>query len=156
MSTRKARPTTPSRRRERTLVHTPRWHASVSRTQGVRQEKWGTPSDRLIQTLTVTFFFSSRRRHTRWTGDWSSDVCSSDLKKHHLNGNEIDAWIQRGDELYADGRYAEAVSCFDRAIEIDALCADAWCLRGDKIGRASCRERVWGMVGAGAVRGERR
>src|SRR5438876_3870507 len=27
-----------------------------------------------------TFFFSSRRRHTRWTGDWSSDVCSSDLR----------------------------------------------------------------------------
>src|SRR5690348_17906452 len=27
------------------------------------------------------FFFSSRRRHTRWTGDWSSDVCSSDLMK---------------------------------------------------------------------------
>src|SRR5690348_17850667 len=27
------------------------------------------------------FFFSSRRRHTRWTGDWSSDVCSSDLSK---------------------------------------------------------------------------
>src|SRR5690348_17725715 len=26
------------------------------------------------------FFFSSRRRHTRWTGDWSSDVCSSDLQ----------------------------------------------------------------------------
>src|SRR6202042_3128900 len=23
--------------------------------------------------------FSSRRRHTRWTGGWSSDVCSSDL-----------------------------------------------------------------------------
>src|SRR5690348_12210079 len=27
----------------------------------------------------LSFFFSSRRRHTRWTGDWSSDVCSSDL-----------------------------------------------------------------------------
>src|SRR6266487_4782119 len=27
------------------------------------------------------FFFSSRRRHTRWTGDWSSDVCSSDLDR---------------------------------------------------------------------------
>src|SRR5438876_6693581 len=27
----------------------------------------------------IYFFFSSRRRHTRWTGDWSSDVCSSDL-----------------------------------------------------------------------------
>src|SRR5437660_8215297 len=25
------------------------------------------------------FFFSSRRRHTRWPHDWSSDVCSSDL-----------------------------------------------------------------------------
>src|SRR5438876_11206470 len=27
------------------------------------------------------FFCSSRRRHTRWTGDWSSDVCSSDLSR---------------------------------------------------------------------------
>src|SRR5438876_9291757 len=27
------------------------------------------------------FFFSSRRRHTRWTGVWSSDVCSSDLTR---------------------------------------------------------------------------
>src|SRR5690625_5977459 len=29
--------------------------------------------------LDVRFFFSSRRRHTRWPRDWSSDVCSSDL-----------------------------------------------------------------------------
>src|SRR5207253_8502383 len=28
----------------------------------------------------VFFFFSSRRRHTRWPRDWSSDVCSSDLQ----------------------------------------------------------------------------
>src|SRR2546429_3662057 len=28
----------------------------------------------------VFFFFSSRRRHTRCSRDWSSDVCSSDLK----------------------------------------------------------------------------
>src|SRR5690606_40928097 len=28
----------------------------------------------------VFFFFSSRRRHTRFSRDWSSDVCSSDLK----------------------------------------------------------------------------
>src|SRR5207253_3630095 len=27
------------------------------------------------------FFFSSRRRHTRWPRDWSSDVCSSDLEQ---------------------------------------------------------------------------
>src|SRR5256885_9880230 len=29
--------------------------------------------------LTLILFFSSRRRHTRLQGDWSSDVCSSDL-----------------------------------------------------------------------------
>src|SRR5690606_41029613 len=28
------------------------------------------------------FFFSSRRRHTRFSRDWSSDVCSSDLRLH--------------------------------------------------------------------------
>src|SRR5574337_1821483 len=28
----------------------------------------------------LVFFFSSRRRHTRLSGDWSSDVCSSDLR----------------------------------------------------------------------------
>src|SRR2546430_11884673 len=30
--------------------------------------------------LFMCFFFSSRRRHTRFDCDWSSDVCSSDLK----------------------------------------------------------------------------
>src|SRR5690625_7922606 len=29
--------------------------------------------------MVKNFFFSSRRRHTRWPRDWSSDVCSSDL-----------------------------------------------------------------------------
>src|SRR5207248_7377261 len=32
------------------------------------------------------FFFSSRRRHTRSYGDWSSDVCSSDL--HGYNSKQ--------------------------------------------------------------------
>src|SRR2546427_11216348 len=32
-------------------------------------------------TYHLFFFFSSRRRHTRFDCDWSSDVCSSDLKK---------------------------------------------------------------------------
>src|SRR6267143_6846486 len=31
--------------------------------------------------ITFFFFFSSRRRHTRWNCDWSSDVCSSDLRR---------------------------------------------------------------------------
>src|SRR3712207_7422259 len=30
------------------------------------------------------FFFSSRRRHTRYWRDWSSDVCSSDLRVYEL------------------------------------------------------------------------
>src|SRR3712207_7218659 len=30
----------------------------------------------------ILFFFSSRRRHTRYWRDWSSDVCSSDLQRH--------------------------------------------------------------------------
>ena len=34
--------------------------------------------------LHTSFFFSSRRRHTRSLCDWSSDVCSSDLVKGHL------------------------------------------------------------------------
>src|SRR5689334_17044048 len=33
----------------------------------------------LEEILSFRFFFSSRRRHTRWNCDWSSDVCSSDL-----------------------------------------------------------------------------
>src|SRR6266850_7149393 len=32
----------------------------------------------------IFFFFSSRRRHTRLQGDWSSDVCSSDLYRQAL------------------------------------------------------------------------
>src|SRR5256885_11707739 len=33
----------------------------------------------MIRLFLFFFFFSSRRRHTRLQGDWSSDVCSSDL-----------------------------------------------------------------------------
>src|SRR5690606_1540451 len=39
------------------------------------------------------FFFSSRRRHTRFSRDWSSDVCSSDLKltgKLHVAVGDMD------------------------------------------------------------------
>src|SRR5437763_3248661 len=32
-----------------------------------------------VRCAMCVFFFSSRRRHTRYIGDWSSDVCSSDL-----------------------------------------------------------------------------
>src|SRR6266850_4226042 len=33
----------------------------------------------MLSAMSCFFFFSSRRRHTRLQGDWSSDVCSSDL-----------------------------------------------------------------------------
>src|SRR6266511_5360539 len=35
----------------------------------------------VITELQLPFFFSSRRRHTRFSRDWSSDVCSSDLEE---------------------------------------------------------------------------
>src|SRR5256885_11248978 len=38
--------------------------------------------------LTTSVIFSSRRRHTRLQGDWSSDVCSSDLNLRRF------AWIE--------------------------------------------------------------
>src|SRR5256886_2707165 len=41
---------------------------------------WVSPSDCLV----LFFFFSSRRRHTRFDCDWSSDVCSSDLTRHSI------------------------------------------------------------------------
>src|SRR5438309_5584718 len=39
----------------------------------------GAATSRRLSALPMFFFFSSRRRHTRWNCDWSSDVCSSDL-----------------------------------------------------------------------------
>src|SRR5437879_11334703 len=41
--------------------------------------------------IVFSFFFSSRRRHTRYIGDWSSDVCSSDLDAPGLLGGGIGA-----------------------------------------------------------------
>src|SRR6266508_334368 len=45
--------------------------------------RWRTASDVYLCEVEARmkdfFFFSSRRRHTRWPRDWSSDVCSSDL-----------------------------------------------------------------------------
>src|SRR5690606_40261004 len=49
------------------------------------------------------FFFSSRRRHTRFSRDWSSDVCSSDLRLHEgaatpwprYGRAALRSWVQR-------------------------------------------------------------
>src|SRR5256885_8811024 len=39
----------------------------------------GVNTVKMVRNILLVFFFSSRRRHTRLQGDWSSDVCSSDL-----------------------------------------------------------------------------
>src|SRR5690606_40335002 len=39
-------------------------------------------------------FFSSRRRHTRFSRDWSSDVCSSDLSQLVFQANPLGMTIQ--------------------------------------------------------------
>src|SRR5882757_10805568 len=48
------------------------------------------------------FFFSSRRRHTRYWRDWSSDVCSSDLRIHVFDiAQAIDAaFARRADGIF--------------------------------------------------------
>src|SRR5215467_8337225 len=45
------------------------------------------------ERIFLFFFFSSRRRHTRLQGDWSSDVCSSDLA---LDGKALKRGYERG------------------------------------------------------------
>src|SRR5438094_7634086 len=87
--------------------------------------------------FTCCFFFSSRRRHTRSYGDWSSDVCSSDLE---ILGN---APVER-----------EPLLGFCRIGELQCVADAVVALL--EIGRASCRERVYISVGAGALKKKRR
>src|SRR5256885_996197 len=46
--------------------------------------------ERVFSSDKNLFFFSSRRRHTRLQGDWSSDVCSSDLvQERYLDPRQV-------------------------------------------------------------------
>src|SRR6266508_5902525 len=45
------------------------------------------------------FFFSSRRRHTRWPRDWSSDVCSSDLEPGEAMLGQLRHAVPRAEAL---------------------------------------------------------
>src|SRR5437762_13679083 len=90
-----------------------------------------------------TFFFSSRRRHTSYIGDWSSDVCSSDLEARVglravglLEGAHGDA---RGDAPVGPARHAGEQRLVLGRVE-------------RQIGRASCRER--GDLSYSAVAGD--
>src|SRR5690625_6514652 len=95
------------------------------------------------------FFFSSRRRHTRWPRDWSSDVCSSDLcNRGALFGfsTEERAAIARAAEDIAivfAPNMSIGVNITLKLVEIE-------------IGRASCRERGRMRVEGGAGEERRR
>src|SRR5260370_23878157 len=95
-----------------------------------------------LSVCALGFFFSSRRRHTRFKCDWSSDVCSSDLSAstqqvYQLFGrppsSELAAWTLN----LVDGGVFELCKDTPRA-RIHDEHHDA----GAEIGRASCRERV--------------
>src|SRR5690242_1143310 len=53
--------------------------AACALTQALGEVRNAQLRDLHICLREKLFFFSSRRRHTRLTCDWSSDVCSSDL-----------------------------------------------------------------------------
>src|SRR5256885_8570920 len=88
----------------------------------------------------IFFFFSSRRRHTRLQGDWSSDVCSSDLVP---NVTSIGAAVKRLVVENVSGFCSsfDNPSLFVKAVRlVGPFVPDA--VQNGKIGRASCRERV--------------
>src|SRR5437763_6914232 len=80
------------------------------------------------------FFFSSRRRHTRYIGDWSSDVCSSDLLPRNVADHEAQPFTPQIEEVVvipADLLGLAANSCvFQRSEE-------------RRVGK-ECRGRGWG------------
>src|SRR3712207_6945561 len=49
-------------------------------THSIERTGWEDRGGHDLDGESVCFFFSSRRRHTRYWRDWSSDVCSSDLR----------------------------------------------------------------------------
>src|SRR5256886_11255685 len=98
------------------------------------------------------FFFSSRRRHTRFDCDWSSDVCSSDLNvlKDAVRRARRAKVVPLADELRAtDGDPHE------RAVAGEAegrLREGLGRLTRMQIGRGSCRGRVEISVVAGLLK----
>src|SRR2546430_13428073 len=87
------------------------------------------------------FFFSSRRRHTRFDCDWSSDVCSSDLQPQ---GARSCTSAMAGQIMRLAIRAYSAVSNrkFNSGVEGSVQPAAREVSLPYEIGRASCRERV--------------
>src|SRR5437762_7811957 len=78
------------------------------------------------------FFFSSRRRHTRYIGDWSSDVCSSDLPLDEESRELVEVSKRNADRLVRlvndilDVSKIEAgrLELSPAPIEVEPLCAE--------------------------------
>src|SRR5256885_12653938 len=85
------------------------------------------------------FFFSSRRRHTRLQGDWSSDVCSSDLTPDLPTPTPFGEGS--GLLIIPGVGELEAMVAPPTVVEEAASRPEAR-PRAREIGRASCRERV--------------
>src|SRR5437764_8622103 len=94
----------------------------------------------VLYIFSFFFFFSSRRRHTRYIGDWSSDVCSSDLAQQARYLSH-DRWRE---ELGAAcrGHRGRVSERRDPAAHGDRHRSHESPQRVGEIGRASCRERV--------------
>src|SRR5699024_11977692 len=99
------------------------------------------------------FFFSSRRRHTRSKRDWSSDVCSSDLKTSLSSMFEAVGSYAAGTMSLEDVEEFEAKACPTCGSCSGMYTANSMnCLTEVlEIGRASCRERVWCWGGGGDI-----
>src|SRR5207253_8156793 len=99
--------------------------------------------------LVLRFFFSSRRRHTRWPRDWSSDVCSSDLDFYHSLLRT--SWLRTLLLLASAFLLVNVVFAFAYAEAGGVANARPGSLLDafffSEIGRASCRERGWMLVG---------
>src|SRR5699024_11719209 len=101
------------------------------------------------------FFFSSRRRHTRSKRDWSSDVCSSDLlgfASQTSASNLISGLFLIGEGSFEIGDTVQMTLIRGHTIEGEVISIDLLSVKlltQDKIGRASCRERVEIVVRVG-------
>src|SRR5258706_2938650 len=90
----------------------------------------------IISRTVLFFFFSSRRRHTRLVSDWSSDVCSSDLR-HALFDLLHDLEVHRAAVRLGDDEIG--------AVHIDILSIysrDAYLSRGRPFSSRSEERRV--------------
>src|SRR5688572_1559367 len=90
-----------------------------------------------------TFFFSSRRRHTSFDCDWSSDVCSSDLDARARVGVAAGLAPLHGRPRRHRRRHAAATLRLGAAGDAAEVVAAALRPRRGvrELGRASCRER---------------